>query len=281
MGVMDGKVAIVTGAGRGIGRAEALLFAAEGARVVVNDLGCEPDGTGASEGPADAVVAEIRAAGGEAVASHVSVTTKQGADAVVATALDTWGRLDAVVSNAGILRDKGFSKVDGETWQAVLDVHLTGALFLSQAAARVMITQGEGGRIVHTTSVAGLLGNFGQVHESAAKAGVYGLMRTLAIELQRHRITVNALAPVARTRLTEGLPMFQSGLSTLTPEHVAPAALFLASDLSGDRTGHVLAVAGAQIYAFKLQQTPGKFKDGDAPWTAEEIAAHWDSIVKG
>jgi NAD(P)-dependent dehydrogenase (short-subunit alcohol dehydrogenase family) len=280
MGVMDGKVAIVTGAGAGIGRAEALLFAQEGARVVVNDLGCAPDGTGASTEPADAVVEEIRRAGGQAVASYVSVVGTEGAEAVVAQAVDTWGRLDAFVSNAGILRDRGLLKVDAASWQALLDVHLTGAFFASQAAARQMIAQGEGGRIVHTTSLSGLLGNFGQVHESAAKAGVYGLMRTLAIELQRHRITVNAVAPVARTRLTEDLPMFQSGLSTLTPEHVAPAALFLASDLAGDRTGHVLAVAGAQVYALKLIQTPGKFKDGDAPWTAAEIAAHWDAIVK-
>ena len=143
-----------------------------------------------------------------------------------------------------------------------------------------MIAQGEGGRIVNTTSVSGMLGNFGQANYAAAKAGIYGFTRTAAIELQKHKITVNAIAPIAKTRMTEDLPMFQSGKESLTPEHIAPAALFLASDLCGERTGHVLAAAGAQMYAYKVVQSAGKFKEADEPWTAAEIAEHWDVITK-
>src|SRR5262249_25712584 len=159
-------------------------------------------------------------------------------------------------------------------------VHLKGTFLCTQAACRQMIAQGSGGRVVNTTSVSGMLGNFGQANYSAAKAGIYGLTRTAAIELQKHRITVNAIAPVARTRLTEDLPMFQTGMQSLTPEHVAPAALFLASDLCADRTGNVLGVAGSQMYIYKVVQSAGKFKDGGEAWTAEEIAEHWDSIAK-
>ena len=150
----------------------------------------------------------------------------------------------------------------------------------SQVFAKQVVTQGGGGRIVNTTSVSGMLGNFGQANYSAAKAGIYGLTRTTSIELQKHRITVNAIAPIAKTRMTEDLPMFQ-GVDTLTAEHIAPAALFLGSDLCGDRTGHVLAVAGARMYAFKVVETAGRFKETDnGVWTAQEIADSWDAIVK-
>ncbi len=143
-----------------------------------------------------------------------------------------------------------------------------------------MIAQGGGGRIVNTTSVSGMLGNFGQANYAAAKAGIYGLTRTAAIELQKQRITVNAIAPIAKTRMTEDLPHFQSGKDTLTPEHIAPAALFLGSDLCADRTGHVLAVAGARMYVFKVVESTGKFKDENQVWTAQEIAENWDAIAK-
>ena len=280
MGLLEGKVAIITGAGGGIGRAEALLFAREGASVVVNDLGGARDGTGSSDAMASKVVEEIRAAGGKAAPSFDSVATPAGAASIVETAVSTFGRVDILVNNAGILRDKSLLKMDEAMWDAVIAVHLKGTFLCTQAAARQMITQGGGGRIVNTTSVSGMIGNFGQTNYSAAKAGIYGVTRTTAIELQKHRITVNAIAPIAKTRLTEDLPMFQAGMEALTPEHVAPAALFLGSDLAGEKTGHVLAVSGSQMYIYKVVQSAGKFKDGGAAWTAEEIAENWDSIAK-
>ncbi|MEZ4446507.1 MAG: SDR family NAD(P)-dependent oxidoreductase [Polyangiaceae bacterium] len=279
MGRMDGRVVIVTGAGGGIGEQEALLFAREGARVLVNDVGGARDGEGGSDAPAQRVVEAIRAAGGEAEASFDSVATREGAQAIVDRALSAFGRVDVLVNNAGILRDKTLLKTTDAMWDAVLDVHLRGAFLCTQAAAAVMVKQGDGGRIVNTTSVSGMLGNFGQANYSAAKAGIYGLTRTAAIELQRKKITVNAIAPIAKTRMTEDLPMFE-GVDSLTPAHIAPAALFLGSDLCEDRTGHVLAVSGSRMYAFKVIETKGRFKEGTDPWTAEEIAEHFDSIVK-
>jgi NAD(P)-dependent dehydrogenase (short-subunit alcohol dehydrogenase family) len=280
MGLLDGKVVIVTGAGAGIGRAHARLFAREGAKVVVNDVGGARDGTGLDATPANQVVEEIRAAGGTAVANHDTVATAEGATALVKNAVDAFGRVDVLVNNAGILRDKSFLKMDEAMWDAVVAVHMKGTFLCSQVFAKQVVAQGGGGRVVNTTSVSGMLGNFGQANYSAAKAGIYGLTRTMSIELQKHRITVNAIAPIAKTRMTEDLPMFQ-GVDTLTPEHIAPAALFLASDLCADRTGHVLAVAGARIYAFKVVETAGRFKEGDhGVWTAQEIADSWDAIVK-
>jgi NAD(P)-dependent dehydrogenase (short-subunit alcohol dehydrogenase family) len=280
MGLLDGKVAIITGSGGGIGRAHALLFAKEGAKVVVNDLGGARDGVGNDESAASRVADEIKKAGGHAVANHDTVATPEGAAKLVADAVKAFGRADVLVNNAGILRDKSFLKMDQAMWDAVVAVHLTGTFLCSQAFAKQVVTQGGGGRIVNTTSVSGMLGNFGQANYSAAKAGVYGLTRTMSIELQKHRMTVNAVAPIAKTRMTEDLPMFQ-GVDTLTPEHIAPAVLFLASDLSADRTGHVLAVAGARLYAFKVIETPGKFKDeASGVWTAQEIAENWDAINK-
>jgi NAD(P)-dependent dehydrogenase (short-subunit alcohol dehydrogenase family) len=281
MGLLDGKVAIITGAGNGIGRSHALLFAKEGASVVVNDVGGARDGSSAgTSSPAEAVVKEITAAGGKAVASGDSVATAEGAQAIVKKAVDAFGKVDILVNNAGILRDKTFLKLDEEMWDSVIAVHAKGTFLVSQAFAKVLVQQGNGGRIVNTTSVSGMLGNFGQSNYATAKAGIYGLTRTMAIELQKHRITVNALAPIAKTRMTEDLPTFQ-GVETMTPEHISPAALFLASDLCADKTGYVLAVAGARMYAFKVIETAGKFKDDAAGvWTPQEIAEHWDAIVK-
>jgi NAD(P)-dependent dehydrogenase (short-subunit alcohol dehydrogenase family) len=280
MGLLDGKVAIITGAGAGIGRAHALLFAREGAKVVVNDLGGARDGTGASTSAAADVVREITAAGGAAVANGDTVATAEGAAGIVKSAVDAFGRVDVLVNNAGILRDKSFLKMDEPMWDAVVSVHLRGTFLVSQAFVKQAVAQKEPARIVNTTSVSGMLGNFGQANYAAAKAGVYGLTRTMSIELQKHRITVNAIAPIAKTRMTEDLPMFQ-GVDTMTPDHIAPAALFLASDLCGDKTGLVLAVAGARLYAFKVVETPGRFKDEDrGVWTAKEIADNWEAIVK-
>ncbi len=280
MGLLDGKVAIITGAGGGIGRAEALLFAREGAKVVVNDLGGARDGTGSGDAAAAKVVQEIEAAGGAAVASFDSVATVEGAAKIVKAAVDAFGRVDILVNNAGILRDKTLLKMDEAMFDVVVAVHLKGTFLCTQAAAKQMVAQGGGGRIVNTTSVSGMLGNFGQANYAAAKAGIYGLTRTAAIELQKQRITVNAIAPIAKTRMTEDLPQFQAGMDSLTPDHVAPAALFLSSDLAADRTGHVLAVAGSRMYVFKVVESAGKFKDENQPWTAQEIADNWDAIVK-
>jgi NAD(P)-dependent dehydrogenase (short-subunit alcohol dehydrogenase family) len=281
MGLLTGKVAIITGAGGGLGRAHALAFAREGAKVVVNDVGGPREGgAGEDASMVNDVFREIQDSGGQAVRSTHSVCTEEGARGIVETAVSTFGRVDILVNNAGILRDKTFLKLEREHFQAVLDVHLTGTFLTAQAAAKQLIAHGNGGRIVNTTSVSGMLGNFGQANYAAAKAGIYGLTRTMAIELQKHRITVNALAPIAKTRMTSDLPMFQ-GTDSLTPEHVSPAALFLASDLCGDRTGYVLAAAGARMYAFKVTESAGKFKDEEAGvWTAQEIAYHWDAIVK-
>ena len=281
MGLLDGKSAVITGAGHGIGRATALLFAREGARVVVNDVGASRTGEGSAHDAADAVVAEIRAAGGSAVASYDSVTTPAGASAIVATALREHGGIDVLVNNAGILRDKTLLKLEPADWQAVLDVHLTGTFYCTQAAAAPMKDR-KSGRIVNTTSVSGLLGNFGQANYAAAKAGIYGLTRTASIELQRYGITVNAVAPIAKTRMTEDLPMFAKIADTLSPEHVAPAHLFLASDLCGERTGVVLAVAGARMSVYKVVESAGRFKEAEGGvWTAEEIERHFDAIAKG
>jgi len=281
MGLLDAKSAVITGAGNGIGRATALLFAREGAQVVVNDLGGSRTGDGGASSAADAVVAEIRAAGGSAVASYDSVSTPEGAKAIIETAVREHGRIDILINNAGILRDKTLLKMELAQWNAVLDVHLTGTFLCTQAAAAHMKEQGRG-RIVNTTSVSGLLGNFGQANYSAAKAGIYGLTRTCSIELQRYGITVNAVAPIAKTRMTEDLPMFAKIADTLSPEHVAPAHLFLASDLCGERTGLVLAVAGARMSVYKVVESAGQFKEADGGvWTAAEIEQHFDAIAKG
>jgi NAD(P)-dependent dehydrogenase (short-subunit alcohol dehydrogenase family) len=280
MPLLEGKVAIVTGAGGGLGRAYARLFAREGAKVVVNDVGAARDGSGVDTHPADAVVEEIRAKGGEAIANHDSAASADGAEGITRAAIDAYRRVDVLVNNAGILRDKSFLKMDEEMWDAVVSVHLRSTFLCSQRFARQVVAQGGGGRVVNTTSLSGMLGNFGQANYAAAKAGIYGLTRTMSIELQKHRITVNAIAPLAKTRMTEDLPLFQ-GVDSLTAEHVAPVALFLASDLCGDRTGHVVAAAGARIYAFKVVETQGRFKEEDGGvWTAQEIADSWESIVK-
>ncbi|MEM6790526.1 MAG: SDR family NAD(P)-dependent oxidoreductase [Myxococcota bacterium] len=283
MGLLDDKVAIVTGGGGGLGRAAALALAAEGARVLVNDTGAARDGTSEGEDVdadrAATVVEEIRAAGGTAEANVDDVSTTAGADGVVSAALDAFGRLDVLVNHAGIRRDKTLRKVKEENFDAVLAVELKGALFCIQRAAAAMVKQKEGGRIVNATGAAGLQGNFAQANYAAAQAGVYALTRTAAIELQKYAITVNAVAPIAKTRMTADLPMFQ-GMDTMTPEHVAPATLFLASPLCGDRTGFVLAASGSRMYAFRVVETRGKFKDDNAPWTAAEIDEHWRAIVK-
>jgi len=283
MGLLDGKVAAITGAGGGIGKAHALLFAREGAAVVVNDVGVSRDGSGADRSSAAHVVDEILAAGGRAIAHTEDISKRAGAESLVNAAITGFGKLDVLVNNAGILRDKTLRKMTDEMWSAVIEVHLTGTFLCTQIAAAHMTDRGEGGSIINTSSVSGLLGNFGQANYAAAKAGIYGLTRTAAIELKKHRIRVNALAPVAHTRMTEDLPMMQAMANAkeiLAPELVAPAALFLASELASDITGQVLAVEGNRIYLFRMIQTPACLPRSESGWTAQEIRDRWSEISK-
>jgi len=277
MGLLDGKVAVITGAGGGIGRAHALAFAREGARVVVNDLGTDRSGEGRSSAFADRVVDEIRESGGEAVANYDTVATMEGGKAIVQAALDAFDRIDILVNNAGILRDKSFGKMTEEMWEAVMSVHLKGVFTCTKPAVERMRAQGAGGRIINTSSTSGLIGNFGQSNYGAAKAGVAGFTRVLAIELIKYGITVNCIVPTAFTRMTEDLPAFQTIGQQYRPEHVAPVAVFLASDLAQNITGKFLGVAGGRIYAFEVKESPGINKDG--MWTPREIAERIGEII--
>jgi NAD(P)-dependent dehydrogenase (short-subunit alcohol dehydrogenase family)/acyl dehydratase/putative sterol carrier protein len=269
MGLFDGKVVVVTGAGGGIGRSHALAFAAEGAKLVVNDLGSSRDGAGESRSMADSVVDEIRAAGGEAVASYASVSDAAGAESIIRAAVDSFGRIDVLVNNAGILRDKSLLKMDEAMWDLVVAVHLKGTFLCTKAAAERMKEQGRGGRIINTTSYAGLKGNFGQSNYGAAKAGIFGLTLVAALELQKLGITVNAIAPMAKTRMTEDISMVPE---EMRPEQISPMVLFLASDAAADLTGRTFGIHGQQLFEYKMLMTEGVTKSGDALWTPGEIA---------
>lgn len=238
-----GRVAIVTGAGGGLGRLHALALAARGAKVLVNDLGGAVDGTGGSASAAQQVADEIRAAGGQALASGASVTDFEAVQAMVQQAVDAWGRVDIVVNNAGILRDKSFAKMDLADFRLVMDVHLMGAVHLCKAVWPHMVAQ-QYGRILMTTSSSGLYGNFGQSNYGAAKMALVGLMQTLGIEGAKHGIRVNSLAPTAATRMTEGL-MPPEVLAALKPEAVVPAMLVAVSEQAPTRT---IFAAGAGTY---------------------------------
>jgi NAD(P)-dependent dehydrogenase (short-subunit alcohol dehydrogenase family) len=281
MGILDGKVAIITGAGGGIGRAHAHLFAKEGAKVVVNDLGGARDGSGKAAAAADQVVAEIKAAGGQAAANYDDVSERAGAENLVRTAIQSFGQLDIMLNNAGILRDKTLLKLEDSMWDLVIKVHLRGTFLCTQLGAKAMTERGKGGRIINTTSLSGLLGNFGQSNYSAAKAGIYGLTRTAHMELfAKHKITVNAIAPVALTRMTEDLPIMQSMANAkdmLSPEHIPPVALFLASDLAADLSGAIVGVQGPQVNVYRMEVTPGISPRGNT-WTPSELKERWGEI---
>ena len=262
-----GRVAIVTGAGGGLGKQHALALAARGARVVVNDLGGARDGTGDSTGAAHAVVAEIRALGGEAMANGASVTDYSAVQAMVQQAMDAWGRVDILVNNAGILRDKSFAKMDLDDFRLVLDVHLMGAVNCTKAVWPIMLAQ-KYGRVVMTTSSSGLYGNFGQSNYGAAKMALVGLMQTLSIEGAKYDVRVNCLAPTAATRMTEGL-MPDAVMEALSPQAVVPAMLVLASR---DAPNRVILCAGAGTFeAAHITLTNGVWLGVDAQ-TPERLA---------
>ncbi|MEV0326840.1 SDR family NAD(P)-dependent oxidoreductase [Micromonospora echinospora] len=265
---LDGRVAIVTGAGRGLGREHALLLAGRGAQVVVNDVG-GADASGAS--PAQQVVDEIRAAGGAAVVDDTEVGTAEGADRIVDLATSTYGRLDILVNNAGILRDRSFAKMSAQEYEAVMQVHVGGTFWMSKAAWPVMTGQGYG-RIVNTTSAAGLFGNFGQVNYAAAKAAIIGITRTLAIEGARSGIRVNAIEPGARTRMTENL--LGDLADSLDPALVAPLVLWLGAQ-ECETTGEVYNVGGGRVARVVVAQTRGLFA---RDLTGEQVRDAWTEI---
>ncbi|MEK8052527.1 SDR family NAD(P)-dependent oxidoreductase [Ideonella sp. DXS22W] len=268
-----GRVAIVTGAGGGLGRCHALALAARGAKVVVNDLGGATDGSGGSATAAQKVVDEIRAAGGQAIANAASVTDFAAVEAMVAQAMDAWGRVDVLVNNAGILRDKSFAKMTVEDFRLVVDVHLMGAMHCTKAVWPIMTAQ-KYGRVLMTTSSSGLYGNFGQSNYGAAKMALVGLMQTLSIEGAKSDIRVNCLAPTAATRMTEGL-MPPEVLAALVPEAVVPAMLWLVSQ---DAPSRAIACAGAGTYeAAHITLTPGQHLGVSAD-TPERLAAAWAAI---
>ncbi len=268
----DGKVAIITGAGGGLGKQHALLLASRGALVVVNDLGGAVDGTGADVGAAQLVVDEITAAGGEAVADGNSVATPEGGAAIVQTAIDAFGRVDIVVNNAGILRDKSFSNMNSELLDPVIDVHLRGAFHVTQPAWQHMREQNYG-RIISTSSSSGLFGNFGQTNYGAAKMGLVGFTRVLAVEGVKYGIKANAIAPLALTRMTE--PLLGPLGEKVAPERVSPLVAYLAHE-SCEATGRVFSVGGGRIAEVFIGEAQG-FHSPEL--TPELVAENWDAIT--
>jgi NAD(P)-dependent dehydrogenase (short-subunit alcohol dehydrogenase family) len=279
MGLLDGKVAIITGAGGGLGEAYAKLFAKEGASVVVNDLGGARDGSGSGTSvAAQKVVDEIIAAGGKAVANGDDVSTMQGGENILKAALDNFGQVDILVCNAGILRDKTFANTSEQDWDLVVKVHLKGTYCCTMPVWKWLKENGRPGTIIMTSSTSGLYGNFGQSNYGAAKAGIYGFMRVLSIEGRKYGIRVMGLAPGAYTRMTSDLPGRQGKepdpLSL--PENVAPGVLYMASDLAADHTGKVLGVSSRGVREIKMLQTEG-FQPG-RPYTAQEVAENAEKV---
>lgn len=268
------RVAIVTGAGGGLGREHALELGRRGARVVVNDLGGSVDGSGGSASAAELVAKEITDAGGTAIASSASVTDLEAVQSMVEQTMDTWGRIDILVNNAGILRDKTFAKMDLANWHAVIDVHLTGSVNCTKAVWPIMTEQNYG-RLVMTTSTSGLFGNFGQSNYGAAKLALVGFMNTLRLEGAKYNIHTNAIAPIASTRMTRDLPGFEDSDERLAPGLVTPAVVFLCSEQAPN--GRIIQAMGGRYYSADVRENQGI--DLGTSASAEDIAANIDTIL--
>jgi NAD(P)-dependent dehydrogenase (short-subunit alcohol dehydrogenase family) len=281
-GIVEGKVAIVTGAGRGIGRAIALLMADEGAKVVVNDVGAALDGSGGDTGPAQEVVNEIKKTGGQAIASTLSVGEPQNADQIVKAAIDAFGRVDILVNNAGILRDKIFHRMSWSDWSDVISVHLHGSFSMSRACAAHFREQNSGS-FIHMTSTSGLVGNFGQANYMAAKMGIVGLSRGIALDMQRFNVRSNAIAPFAWGRMIDSIPTETdqekervARLQQMTPEKIAPLVVYLGSDKAAGISGQILSVRNNEIFLFNQTRPIRSIHRSDG-WTPAKI----DAQLKG
>ncbi|MBI1848581.1 MAG: SDR family oxidoreductase [Candidatus Rokubacteria bacterium] len=275
--MLKDTVAVVTGAARGIGRGIALLMARHGARVVVNDYGGSESGQGGAKAPADEVVGEIKSGGGEAVASYDSVATMAGGQRIVQTALDVFKRIDIVVNNAGILRDRMIFNMTEEEWDAVIDTHLKGTFAVTRAAAPLMREQ-RSGRFINMTSTSGLVGNVGQANYAAAKLGIVGLTKVVALDMARYNVTANCISPFAWTRMIGTIPTTTEAQSSrvekikkMSPAHIAPVAAFLATDQAKDITGQVFGVRGKEIMLFGHMRPIMRVHHADG-WTVDRIA---------
>jgi NAD(P)-dependent dehydrogenase (short-subunit alcohol dehydrogenase family) len=275
--MLKGKVAVVTGAARGVGREIALLMARQGAKVVVNDYGGSEVGTGSDRKPADEVVDEIRRGGGEAAANYESVASMAGGQSIIKTAVDAFGRVDIVVNNAGILRDRMIFNMSEEEWDAVINTHLKGTFAVTRAAAPIMREQ-KWGRVINMTSTSGLIGNVGQANYAAAKLGIFGLTKVTALDMARYNVTANCISPFAWTRMIGTIPTETETqkarvekIKKLSPAHIAPVAAFLASDAAKDVTGQVFGVRGKEIMLFSHER-PIMRVHLDEGWTAERLA---------
>jgi NAD(P)-dependent dehydrogenase (short-subunit alcohol dehydrogenase family) len=277
--MVEGKSIIVTGAGGGIGRDIALVLAREGARVVVNDIGASVSGEGADAGPAQQVVNEIRAAGGEAVANTDSVSDARAAGRIVTTALDTFGRVDGIVNNAGILRDRFFHKMSDEEWDSVIKVHLYGTYYVSRAAAPHFKEQ-QSGVFVHMTSTSGLIGNFGQANYAAAKLGITALSKSIALDMLKFNVRSNCIAPFAWSRMIGSIPTETEAekkrvdrMKQMTPAKIAPLAVALLSDAAADTNGQIFAVRNNEIFLISQPRPVRSVHRGEG-WDPETVANH-------